>query len=63
MTPKDQEFKMVPLNGLEPLLPCGNQILNPRLQPTTLNTIDLYRIIKGCPIGVRFVTGEFHHIS
>jgi len=29
MTPKDQEFKMVPLNGLEPLLPCGNQILSP----------------------------------
>ena len=36
MTPKDQEFKMVPLNGLEPLLPCGNQILSPRLEPQPL---------------------------
>ena len=32
---------MVPLNGLEPLLPCGNRILSPRLQSTTLETIAL----------------------
>ena len=24
---------MVPLNGLEPLLPCGNRILNPTCLP------------------------------